>query len=57
MRLRGLTASNIEARIAERTAARGQKDFALADRIRTELAAAGVSLRDGPTGTDWTVEA
>ncbi|GMV15476.1 MAG: cysteine--tRNA ligase [Polyangiaceae bacterium] len=57
MRLRGLSAQDIEAKIAERTAARQGKDFARADAIRQELAARGVSLRDGTSGTDWTVEA
>jgi cysteinyl-tRNA synthetase len=57
MRLRKLSAEEIEARIAERTAAREAKDFALADRIRAELAERGVSLRDGAGGTDWTVGA
>jgi hypothetical protein len=33
--------------IAERTAARARKDFAESDRIRDELAAMGVVLKDG----------
>ena len=41
----------IESLIAARNAAREAKDFAEADRIRDELAAMGVSLKDGPEGT------
>jgi cysteinyl-tRNA synthetase len=38
----------------ERKAARATKDFATSDRIRDELAAAGVEVMDGdPLGWDW----
>jgi cysteinyl-tRNA synthetase len=49
----GLDAKAIEAAIAARQAAKSAKDFAEADRIRKELAAQGVELKDTPQGTTW----
>ena len=43
----------IEALVEERDAARDARDFARADAIRDELAAAGVQLEDGRDGTRW----
>ncbi|MBX6394782.1 MAG: cysteine--tRNA ligase [Alicyclobacillaceae bacterium] len=43
----------IEALIAQRTAARRQKDWATADRIRDQLAAMGIILEDTPHGVRW----
>jgi cysteinyl-tRNA synthetase len=45
----------VEARIAERTAARADKDWKRADDIRAALKGEGVELMDGPAGTTWRV--
>jgi cysteinyl-tRNA synthetase len=53
---RGIDPAEVEARIAERAAARKAKDFARGDAIRDALLARGVALLDGPEGTGWDVE-
>jgi cysteinyl-tRNA synthetase len=42
--------------IAARNAARKMRDFKEADRIRDELLASGIALKDGPDGTSWEVK-
>jgi cysteinyl-tRNA synthetase len=51
----GVNAGQVDALIAERTAARARKDFRESDRIRDELAAMGVAIKDSKDGTTWEV--
>jgi len=43
----------VERLLAERAEARKRKDYAAGDRIRDQLAAAGVVIEDGPQGARW----
>ncbi|MGJ4999139.1 cysteine--tRNA ligase [Bradyrhizobium sp. HKCCYLS3077] len=57
---KGVDAAKVEGLIAERAAARGRKDFKESDRIRDELAAMGVVLKDGKSAdgkpvTTWEI--
>ncbi len=49
----GAADDRIESLMAARAAAKKERNFAEADRIRTELAEEGILLEDGPTGTSW----
>ncbi len=48
--------SDIEALIEKRQEARKNKDWATADKIRDELKAQGIILKDTPQGVTWTKE-
>ena len=48
-----LSAQEIEKLIEARVLAKKNKDFALADKIRADLAAQKIILKDSPQGTQW----
>jgi cysteinyl-tRNA synthetase len=49
----GLSDREIDALVAERTAAKKARDFSRADKVRNDLAAAGVILEDTKEGVRW----
>ena len=49
----GLADDEVEALLASRISARESKDWAMADRIRDQLDAAGIIIEDGAAGTRW----
>jgi cysteinyl-tRNA synthetase len=51
----GIDAAKVDGLIADRTAARARKDFKESDRIRDELAAIGVVIKDSKEGTTWEI--
>jgi cysteinyl-tRNA synthetase len=46
----------VEKLIEDRDTARKARDFNSADRIRDELAAAGIQIEDTPTGSHWSLD-
>nr|WP_274637438.1 cysteine--tRNA ligase [Microbacterium bovistercoris] len=46
----------VQTMIDQRAQARRDKDWAAADRIRDAIAAAGIALEDGSSGTHWSVQ-
>lgn len=42
--------------VAERSTARDKRDWAAADRIRNDLAAAGITIEDTQTGAHWSLD-
>jgi cysteinyl-tRNA synthetase len=53
---RSALAALVERLLDDRQAARANRDFAAADRIRDELVGAGITIEDTPTGAHWSVE-
>ena len=51
----GIDKAAVQARILDRTQARADRDWALADQIRDELAAQNIELMDGADTTDWRI--
>ncbi|OOG55336.1 cysteine--tRNA ligase [Polaromonas sp. C04] len=49
----GLDAAAIQSLIEARASAKAAKNFVEADRIRSDLLAQGIVLKDSPTGTTW----
>ena len=45
--------AEIDRLVAERVAARAAKDYTLSDKLRDELAARGVEVMDGASGSTW----
>jgi cysteinyl-tRNA synthetase len=52
---RGIDAKHVDGLISDRTAARARKDFRESDRIRDELAAMGIAIKDSKEGTTWEI--
>ncbi|TYK31452.1 cysteine--tRNA ligase [Cucumis melo var. makuwa] len=48
-----MTNDQVLQKIEERNAARKNKEYEKSDSIRTDLAAVGIALMDGPNGTTW----
>jgi cysteinyl-tRNA synthetase len=47
--------SLVQAQVAARAAARAARDFATADAIRDQLAAAGIQVEDTSSGARWSL--
>jgi cysteinyl-tRNA synthetase len=42
--------------LEQRKAAKAAKDWTTSDRIRDDLKALGIQIKDGKDGTEWTLE-
>ena len=52
----GLSVQDIEKAISDRTNAKQEKNWELADKIRSDLLSKGIVLKDSVSGTDWDVD-
>jgi cysteinyl-tRNA synthetase len=48
-------AALVDRLVQERADARAARDFATADRVRDDLAAAGITIEDTAAGTRWSI--
>ena len=55
LRAQGRSVEDVDAKVAERSAARAGKDWARSDALRIELEASGIAVMDDPTGSTWRV--
>jgi cysteinyl-tRNA synthetase len=55
-KLTGAVDALVKIALEQRAEARARKDYAAADRIRDELAHAGITVKDTPRGPVWTVD-
>ena len=51
-----LSETDITTAISERSTAKQAKNWELADKIRADLLAKGIVLKDGPNGTEWDID-
>jgi cysteinyl-tRNA synthetase len=56
VQLKKIDVATVEAKVAERSAARAVKDWARGDALKAELNAMGVQLHDTDGRTDWSVQ-
>ncbi len=55
LKIKGLDASDVDAKVRARAEARDAKDWKRADELRAELTAMGIELLDGTGGSSWRV--
>ena len=55
MKAKGILLDDVELLLADRAAAKSQKDYPRADAARDALLRMGVEVRDTPAGVDWSV--
>jgi cysteinyl-tRNA synthetase len=56
LREKKINREDVQNKVDQRTAARVAKNFSESDRLRNELTASGIELRDNQEGTEWEVK-